>query len=84
MNVEPVALRGLQQPVARQVVAVVTGETGRDDAAHGDVLHQSSAGGWQEEQAEQQWEIPLYMTADVYIVWIIYFVLNVCICEYRG
>lgn len=82
MNVEPVALRGLQQPVARQVVAVVTGETGRGDAAHGDVLHQSSAGGWQEEQVEQQWEIPLHCY--VYIVWILYYVLNVCICEYRG
>lgn len=61
MNVEPLSLRGLEQPVARQVVAVVTGETGGDDAAHIDVLHQSSAGGWQEDQGEDEWEIPLNM-----------------------
>lgn len=44
VNVNPLGLRGLQHPVTRQVVAVVAGETRRDNPADGDVPHQSTTG----------------------------------------
>lgn len=44
VNVEPVAFRGLQDPVARQIVAVVARKTGRDDATIGGVLYHAPTG----------------------------------------
>lgn len=44
VDVEPVALGGLQNPVARQVVAVVAREARRDDATVGGVLYHAAAG----------------------------------------
>lgn len=45
VNVYSLALRGLQQPVAGQVVAVVTGKTRRDEPTDCDVPDQTTAGG---------------------------------------
>lgn len=45
VNVYSLALGGLQQPVAGQVVAVVTGKTGGDDPTDCDVPDQTAAGG---------------------------------------
>lgn len=42
VNVKPVAFGGLQDPVARQIVAVVSRETGRDNAAIGGIFYHSS------------------------------------------
>lgn len=44
VHMKSVALGGLQQPVAGQVVAVVAGKTRRDDPADGDVPEQPAAG----------------------------------------
>lgn len=44
VDVEPVALGGLQNPVTCQVVAVVAREARRDDATEGGVLYHAAAG----------------------------------------
>ena len=44
MQVQPLALGSLKQPVAGEVVAVVAREAGRDDAAGGGVADHSTAG----------------------------------------
>jgi len=44
VDVEPLAFRGLKDPVARQVVAVVARETGRDDTTIGGVFDHPPTG----------------------------------------
>lgn len=44
VNVEPVAFRGLQDPVARQIVAVVARKTRRDDTTIGGIFNHSPTG----------------------------------------
>ena len=44
VDMKPVALGGLQQPVAGQVVAVVAGKTWRDDPTNCDVFDQTTTG----------------------------------------
>lgn len=44
MHMQPLALRGLQHPVAGQVVAVVARETRGHNAAESRVLYHSTAG----------------------------------------
>lgn len=46
VNVEPMVFRGLQDPVARQVVAVVARKTGRDDATIGGIFYHPPTGCW--------------------------------------
>ena len=46
VHVQPVALRGLQDPVAGQVVAVVAGKTRRYNPAHRGVPNQPSTGSY--------------------------------------
>lgn len=47
VNVKSLALGSFQQPVARQVVAVVAGKAGRDDPTYCDVPHHTTAGSWE-------------------------------------
>ena len=49
VDVQAVALGGLQNPVARQVIAVVARETRRDDASHCGILYHTSAGSCREQ-----------------------------------
>lgn len=44
VNVKPLAFGGLQDPVACQIVAVVAGETRRDDATIGGIFYHSPTG----------------------------------------
>lgn len=49
MQVQPLALRSLKQPVAGEVVAVVSREARRDNAANGGIADHSTAGSFETE-----------------------------------
>lgn len=52
VDMQPLALRGLQNPVTRQIVAVVARETGRDDASHCGILYHTSTGSWEKKKCK--------------------------------
>lgn len=57
VQVQPLALRSLQQPVAGEVVAIVAREARRDDAAGGGIADHSATGSW--ETRPELWARPL-------------------------
>lgn len=54
VNVKPLAFGGLQDPVACQVVAVVAGETRRDDATIGGIFYHSPAGCYMRQKSARE------------------------------
>lgn len=68
VNVEPMAFGGLQDPVARQVVAVVARETRRDNSTIGSIFYHSPTGCYMRRQREEKkrketktsWMVGLY------------------------
>lgn len=56
VNVKPLAFRGLQDPVACQIVAVVARETRRDDTTIGGIFYHSPTGCYMTKKDRQRKE----------------------------